>query len=376
MSPTTTTVPGAPGTPTAAQERLAHRSRLSALVLLPASAAVVPAWTVLDRLVEGPELAQAFLGPRVVCTVVLLGAAWLVWRGSPARRYPSQLTVSAVAPVQVVIGWMVPQVDHPELYVLGGTLMLYASGAVLIAGWGWTVLLGALVGCGVPLGVLASDLPMTVEDGVAWALYLGTATLAAAVGHGLRYRSVLAEVRWASALEAEQERTRQLVVELGRLSSEDPLTGLANRRRWDEALREVPEDSSVAVLLVDVDHFKAINDTGGHPAGDDALQQVAAVLWSQVRAGDLVARLGGDEFGVLLHDVPPISALEIAEAVRIRVQGLDWAGLTVPVTLSIGLAAGGGSDVQALARTADHLLYRAKTTRNAVASDLVASPSP
>ena len=211
------------------------------------------------------------------------------------------------------------------------------------------------------------------EEVASRAIYLGTATLAAVVGHALRYRAVLAETRWATGLEAEREHTAQLLVDLERLSSEDPLTSLAYRRRWHEALAAAPTGGPVAVLLVDVDHFKAINDTGGHPASDGALQQVAGVLLGAVRSEDLVARLGGDEFGVLLRDVPATEARTVAEAVRARVEGLAWAGLSVPVTLSVGLAAGDGpgTDVPALARTADRLLYRAKATRNAVACDQV-----
>ncbi|SDO97427.1 diguanylate cyclase (GGDEF) domain-containing protein [Klenkia soli] len=372
MSPTTTRRPGAPGATSAARERLARRSRIAALWLTVASALVVPAWTVVDHVVEGPDVGRAFLGPRLLCAVPLLAVAWVVWRRTPGRRRTTTLTVAAVVPVEVMIGWMVPQVGHPELYVLGGTLMLYAAGAVLVGGAGWTAVLGAAVACGFPLGVLDAGRDPSLQEIVSWPLYLGTATLAAVVGHALRYRAVLAEMRWVTALEAEQEHTRQLVRDLERLSSEDPLTGLANRRRWDEALGAAPGGGSLAVLLVDVDHFKTINDTGGHPAGDHALQQVAAVLWGAVRAGDLVARLGGDEFGVLLRDVPAAEAREVAEAVRARVEGLVWEGLSAPVTLSVGLAAGEATDVQALARTADRLLYEAKGTRNAVACELAA----
>lgn len=90
----------------------------------------------------------------------------------------------------------------------------------------------------------------------------------------------------------------------------------------------------------------------------------------------MVARLGGDEFGVLMLGLPPEAAGVIAEAVRERVEGLAWAGMPVPVTLSIGLASaqGPGIDVPGLLRTADRMLYRAKTTRNAVVADLAPRP--
>ena len=131
-----------------------------------ATALVVPAWTVFDRLLEGPEIARAFLGPRLLCSIVLLVAAWVVWRRPSGRRGTSTLTVLALAPVEVMIGWMVPQVDHQELYVLGGTLLLYASGAVLVASAAWTVLLGALVCGGFPLGMLTKGDGLGMETTV------------------------------------------------------------------------------------------------------------------------------------------------------------------------------------------------------------------
>lgn len=241
--------------------------------LLLAAAVIVPVWTVVDRVLEGPQIAAEFLVPRLLCAVVMLAAAAMVWRHPVARRHAGPVAALAVTPVQVTIGWMVPQVSHLELYVLGGTLMLYAVGAVLLAGWGWTALLGALVVVGCAVGASTAGFDVDGADPVSWSIYLGTATLAATVGHALRHRAVLSEVRWAVALEAEQRRTRRLVVELERLSAEDPLTGLANRRRWDDALDLARAAAgTVTVLLVDVDHFKSINDTGGHPAGDHALQ--------------------------------------------------------------------------------------------------------
>src|SRR4030095_9271489 len=106
-------------------------------------------------------------------------------------------------------------------------------------------------------------------------------------------------------LEHEQRRTRVLLTRLERLSQEDPLTGLANRRRWDSELAVVcaqARDSGehVAVLLIDLDHFKQVNDRHGHAGGDRALKQVAGLLSRRIRSGDLVARLGGDELAVLL----------------------------------------------------------------------------
>jgi hypothetical protein len=96
---------------------------------------------------------------------------------------------------------MVPQVEHPELYVLGGTLMLHAVGSGLLAGCGWTALQGAMVGVGSVVGASTDAFDEAAADPVSWTVYLGTVTPAAAVGHALRPRAVLAELRWDDALD-------------------------------------------------------------------------------------------------------------------------------------------------------------------------------
>ena len=122
-------------------------------------------------------------------------------------------------------------------------------------------------------------------------------------------------------LEHEQERSQELLQQLERLSREDPLTGLANRRCWDETLakefeRSVRHGTDLAILLCDLDRLKAVNDRYGHPTGDRVLQAAAEVLNARVRAGDLAARLGGDEFGVLCPDTGEEAATALAEDLR------------------------------------------------------------
>ena len=152
-------------------------------------------------------------------------------------------------------------------------------------------------------------------------VYLGTASLIAVLAHLRRYalnnRELLTRVR----LEREQQRTGVLLARLERLSHEDPLTGLANRRRWDVELASVcaevrQQDGQVAVVLLDIDQFKSLNDRHGHPGGDAALRAVAGLLPSGVRGGDLVARLGGDELAVLMPGADVDRAVELAERLR------------------------------------------------------------
>ena len=165
---------------------------------------------------------------------------------------------------------------------------------------------------------------------------------------------------------------------LEELSATDALTGLANRRRFDarladEAQRAHRHGTSLALLLVDIDHFKLYNDHLGHPQGDRALQAVAAVLAQQGRRpGELVARIGGEEFALLLPQADAATALAVAT----RCQGA-MATLALPhatsataghVTLSIGAAVlrlDEREDGDSLLRRADAALYAAKAAGRA-----------
>lgn len=166
-------------------------------------------------------------------------------------------------------------------------------------------------------------------------------------------------------------------VELERLASHDGLTGLCNRgefmRRADhELLRALRHKYSTAFILLDLDHFKRVNDHYGHPTGDAVLRHVSALLASGVRASDVVARLGGEEFVVLLPHTDLESALRCAEKLRLRVQTHPLstdAGL-LPTTVSMGVVEvppRSRADVAAAYAAIDRALYRAKSAgRNRV----------
>ncbi len=164
----------------------------------------------------------------------------------------------------------------------------------------------------------------------------------------------------------------------------DALTGVANRRLFERRLREElslreRRKNSLSLLLVDLDHFKELNDRHGHQAGDRALQQVALTLTQGLRVSDVLARYGGEEFALLLPDTKPGKALEIAERLRAHVAELiidDPAGSALKVSVSIGVAcleqspgveSRGGDPGFWLMRQADVALYRAKSSgRNRV----------
>jgi len=153
------------------------------------------------------------------------------------------------------------------------------------------------------------------------------------------------------------------------LASTDPLTGLANRRRFHERLEDAHErrDVDLAVVFVDLDHFKTVNDELGHDAGDELLEEVARALRSAVRPIDTVARVGGDEFAILVEGVAP----EDLDRIAARLQALVDLRRLLPdgsvhrVTASIGVAlrprgTAGPPEPADLVRRADAAMYRAK----------------
>ena len=141
----------------------------------------------------------------------------------------------------------------------------------------------------------------------------------------------------------------------------DDLTGVGNRRRLDRdlAIEANNGDTPVAVIMVDVDHFKRINDDHGHDAGDQALRAVADVLRREVRTGDVVYRYGGEEFCVLLAHTNTTEAAQVAERIRFAVSRMALA-VDEPLTVSIGVALGKGVHVSQTMLRADEALFKSK----------------
>ncbi|MDR3410654.1 MAG: diguanylate cyclase [Formivibrio sp.] len=150
-----------------------------------------------------------------------------------------------------------------------------------------------------------------------------------------------------------------------RMASEDALTGLLNRRGLEQSADSLlmATDIPVSALMIDVDHFKIINDTWGHEVGDKVLRQVAALLKSGCRQGDLVSRWGGEEFAVLLQNRDGPQGAEVAERLRRLVEGWTWERIApeISVTISIGVApCQADDDLASVFLLADEKLYEAK----------------
>lgn len=210
----------------------------------------------------------------------------------------------------------------------------------------------------------------------------------------IRGSELLARVRHILRLHRETERRnareRELLVvskqlasaneALQRLSMEDGLTGIANRRHLDDYLdrewrRAIRNRAPLSLVMVDIDHFKNYNDAYGHAAGDEALIKVAHAMGGSLRrAGDLVTRCGGEEFAVVLPETSLEHAGRVAETVRVAVEALGIPHRASPiapgVTISVGVATTipeRDSSAAALLGTADAALYRSKSTgRNRV----------
>ncbi len=260
--------------------------------------------------------------------------------------------------------------DYPvRVLVFNSTLAVLslASGLLL---WqqrrrlGWAVLALPVGAHGLQVGLGLLRIALTVNDPVSGGLSLQAASQAHVIAIMLNSFAAMALAFGFLALHA-----GHLLEELDQQASTDPLTGLANRRGFEPALqlewqRHRRLGTPLALLVIDIDHFKQINDTHGHAAGDAALRHLGQVLRQHLRPYDLSARLGGEEFCVVQSGVSPEEARQSAERLRGAdlCFGRDALGAPMRMTISVGLAQARADDQdpkQLLAR-ADAALYLAK----------------
>jgi diguanylate cyclase (GGDEF)-like protein len=183
---------------------------------------------------------------------------------------------------------------------------------------------------------------------------------------GTRRRDMLGVIASQAAVTLQNAR---LYARMQALASTDELTGLPNRRQFEEALEDAlvrhrRTERPFGILMADIDHFKDVNDTYGHDVGDRVLEQISATLRASVRGADMPARWGGEEFIVLLEEADLDDVLTVAQRVRRNVAALAFPteGETLQCTVSLGAAVWpeDGSDEEVLIRRADEALYHSK----------------
>jgi diguanylate cyclase (GGDEF)-like protein len=283
------------------------------------------------------------LGVSVVMTVLLFSAAVMApWRQVPSwtRVLPAFVYLLAIGILRDAAGGagsglsslMLLPVFWVALYGTRSQLIgvLVASAAVLYAPF---VIVGA------------PAYPASMWRGGGLLVVVGAIIGFSVQGLIARLRAVLAE-------------RARLIEELEALAGSDPLTGAANRRAWDDALAQTiatarRTNDPVCVVILDVDHFKRINDTHGHAQGDRILKAIAAAWSAELRPADLLARIGGEEFAVLLPGCDAMTGQSVAERLR--------DAMPVGTTGSAGVAEWDGtSNAPELLAVADRMLYLAK----------------
>jgi len=176
--------------------------------------------------------------------------------------------------------------------------------------------------------------------------------------------------KWTAARLLAASRVVAMQRDLERLATTDALTGALNRRRFmergaEEFTRSRRYDRPLSVVMLDIDHFKRVNDTHGHATGDEAIRMTVRCCKSSLRGCDIIGRLGGEEFAVVMPETPPVNAFTAAQRVRELIAATAMpleAGGELRLTVSIGLSwmAAADRDIEQLLARADAGLYRAK----------------
>ena len=272
--------------------------------------------------------AAAFGGWPAALIAVIIGAGYRMWLGG-LGAIPGAIGIAVAA--MLGLGWRYflrprTRIKARHLVVLGLVVSCYLFTGIVM---GYATL-GTLIGIIAPYMIAAS-----VFSSVLLGLFVDR-----------ELNQIAREEAW---------KTRALT---------DPLTALPNRRAFERGIAGLRLDhKESALLIIDLDHFKVVNDTYGHAAGDYVLQQVSMILRANMRNRDLLSRLGGEELAVLLPDTGAVMAQQIAERLRASMEALDilWEGETISITASFGVSVAlGSTPSRDLFAQADAALYAAK----------------
>ena len=352
--------------------RLRDSARTTTLIAGAVALIAFPLWAIFDNVVL-PNDADRFIGVRAAFEAAI-AIGWLaLWSGRVGGRWPEQTAFVLLALPVVAISWMLPRTgDRLEPYLLGLSLPIYASAFMIVCRWQLTALVVAFTGATTTVFCLTSETKPAAYQVATMVFYLCTAGALAIAGQVYRHRTGWQRFETEAALDDERERNAVLVDELNQLSRQDPLTGVGNRRAWEEhtvaeLLRAKRHGGTLSVILCDLDAFKSVNDTFGHAAGDRVLRATAALLTSRVRSTDLVVRLGGDEFCVLCPGTALPAAQQLAADIVHLARTTEWPD-DVRITFSVGVAEARAGDIDPddVLHRADTAMYQAKVVRDTV----------
>jgi diguanylate cyclase len=318
-----------------------------------------------------PARLLTWLGVLAASALIRLGMYLLYFRLKPVghaifaweRPYAAMLVLSSLI-WGVGVLWIMPAGNEVAQYVIlffvvgmvGGSLVSYSAHR----GMTITAMLGVLL----PITLWLFFQPGQIALGLAVA---STLFMAGA----LRGTRVLNSAMQGNLLLGHELKMANRIAD--HIARTDELTGINNRRAFMELGEQTTrlcqrQRQPLSALLLDVDHFKQINDTYGHSAGDLVLKQIGSLMAQQFRAADVCGRIGGEEFAVLLADTDTQAATSVANKFRQEVANatLQWQGHTLQVTVSIGVASH-NADLGTLLQRADAAMYQAKNSgRNRV----------
>lgn len=320
------------------------------------------------------------LNSRVDATIKIVLMSTTALLAPLSKHSPLMASIGVVVVLLSILQVRSQRIPHPVELAAANVL---ASGVVIAVLWQTSPAFSAAFGpmlfviVVVHMGALRSRRETLLQ--LAWALSLFAIMLLVRVDRTLAIAtwvtaaSVL--ILLAVAVTEARRRIDRLVAELQRTADFDPLTGLLNRHGVQSRIPALTSaDGRTTAVLIDLDHFKEINDQHGHLAGDEVLMWIGRTLTAAVRAPDLVARYGGEEFLVLVAGGDLDRGSRLAERVRALIEN-GSRHLPHPVTISAGVAMGSATDdLSGLYARADHALYAAKAAgRNQVRINLDAA---